>query len=430
MTATVEEIQEQLSELFGDDIRHIEGNLYKVKRSIIVLPEPFDSDSKVFKAGNPRWFLTEDGKMIAKGLHGTDKDAKESQELRDSIRNEGMEHPIRLRFLENELVGVNGERRLRACSELEKNDEKCFDQDLGKFRDAKDVVGWIQARISVMTEEEAMKKAVEGNETSVPIGHAATVNIVKGYNQLYQDQAESKGMSGKRADKWIKSKIKQQMGKSDAWIDDTMKMVNLDNDTLIALHQEKIDRQVAINLSEISNLDERLERLNDVCNIMSTFIQRKKEKLKSDIENFEDKIEIQEAKAVEEEIVGEDSTETKEAIESTKTKIEEKEEQAEGLEENPPAATNRQLKEAEQKAKKKHGADKVTTTRKSTLSYSKRNKYWSAQADELIENDEDLADYAQLVKLLLELEGQDARDSENEKLPISLKAVLAKHNST
>ena len=122
----------KICESFGDEVQHLYGNLFRVKRDRIKLAKSgLSVEDGELVYGNPRWFVNSDGKPEAKGIEKAKMD-----ELRNSIQEEGLENPIRLRVSKNHLEVVNGERRVRCLELLCKNDSLCIDPASGDHKPA------------------------------------------------------------------------------------------------------------------------------------------------------------------------------------------------------------------------------------------------------------------------------------------------------
>ncbi|NBT57219.1 hypothetical protein EBT16_00385, partial [bacterium] len=107
----------RISSIFGEDVQHLHGNLFRVKRGRIQLSKPgISCEDGQLVYGNPRWHTNKKGEQEARGM-----DKVGMEELRNSIQDEGLENPIRLRVIEGKkpfLQVINGERRFRCLEEL------------------------------------------------------------------------------------------------------------------------------------------------------------------------------------------------------------------------------------------------------------------------------------------------------------------------
>lgn len=438
-TTEMADLFELLTEKFGDSIRQIKGNLFEIKEDLIEFPEPFDPNSEVLKAGNPRWITTSDGKQVAKGLTGTKKDTEKAESLMISIRDHGMDHPIKARVIQNgeeiHIICINGERRLRARQKLRNNKAKCFNPETGKKEAAEKILEYIECRLGEWDEEGAIEQSVVGNDTGEPIGHAATANVVRCLKKYYEGEAKGneRFKSAKEQAEWVSKQIRLRMGnKSETWIRDEYELLKLDQKTFEALQNDVIDRTVAIGLASISDVEERLRRLDYVCEALEKYISEKKDKIQKDLDRLKDKAKTTVEKIDDSKLEGTDPSEEEEELESTNEKIEDKQDALDDLEANPPAANARQLDDATRRANASGGDGPSLKP----LSYAKVNRSWKKRCDDLIKSegldeegnivDVDLED-VRLVSLLIDAmgKGKTGKDSKN---PIEIEKLLKQHS--
>lgn len=237
----------KISSIFGDDAQHLHGNLFRVKRSRIQLSKPgISSENGRLVYGNPRWHTNNQGEQEAKGM-----DKAGMEELRNSIQDEGLENPIRLRVIEGKkafLEVVNGERRFRCLDDLCERNVPCFDSSLDEERQASEIYEWVDCRIDFMDDKTALRVALKPNATSEIIGDAASIHVVKVLKQSGYDDQE----------------ILKSTGKSISWLRETDKIIGLDEVCLQNFEQNKINRTVALHLALVENVDDRLEMLQKI----------------------------------------------------------------------------------------------------------------------------------------------------------------------
>jgi hypothetical protein len=238
----------KISSIFGEEARHLHGNLFRVKRDRIQLSKPgISCEDGLLVYGNPRWHTNNRGQQEARGM---DKGGME--ELKNSIQDEGLENPIRLRVVENGkksfLQVINGERRFRCLEELCERNVPCFDCSMDEDRPASDIYEWIDCRIDFMDDKTALRVALKPNATSQMIGDAASIHVVKVLKESGFDDQE----------------ILKSTGKSISWLRETEKIIGLDEVCLQNFEQDKINRTVALHLALVENVDERLEMLQKI----------------------------------------------------------------------------------------------------------------------------------------------------------------------
>lgn len=238
----------KISSIFGDDAQHLHGNLFRVKRNRIRISKPgISSENGQLVYGNPRWHTNNRGEQEARGM-----DKAGMEELRNSIQDEGLENPIRLRVIEDGkksyLEVVNGERRFRCLEELCERNVPCFDSSLDDDRPASEIYEWVDCRIDFMNDKTALRVALKPNATSEVIGDAASIHVVKVLKDSGYDDQE----------------ILRSTGKSISWLRETEKIIGLDEVCLQNFEQDKINRTVALHLAVIKDVDERLEILEKI----------------------------------------------------------------------------------------------------------------------------------------------------------------------
>lgn len=322
----------KVAEEFGDDVRHVNGNLFKVKhRAINIARAGLSSDEGRLVYGNPRWFLNGDGQQEAKGLNRA-----KMEELKGSIAEGGMDHPIRLRATKDAggrpmLEIVNGERRFRAIGELMQDDEECFDSASGSMRPAKETYEWVECRVEYMDDASALCCALKLNETGEVIGETANLQVVKVLRESGYDDQE----------------ILKATGKSIAWLRETERLIGLDEVCLENLRSDQINRQVALRLASVKDIDERVSLLEKIKEVAMTrhadMVRQAKEKAgkakkkaeESVVEAFEAEInpEIDNAKAEKK------AKKAKQALERAESEVEE-------VSKKKPKAKSRDVQEA------------------------------------------------------------------------------------
>lgn len=271
----------KISSIFGDDIHHLHGNLFRVKRSRIQLSKPgIRCEDGRLIYGNPRWHTNNQGEQEAKGM-----DKAGMEELRNSIQDEGLENPIRLRVVEDGkksfLQVINGERRFRCIDELCDRNVPCFDSSLDEDRPASEIYEWVDCRVDFMDDRTALRVALKPNSTSEVIGDAASIHVVKVLKDSGFDDQE----------------ILKSTGKSITWLRETEKIISLDEVCLQNLEQDKINRTVALHLALVENVDERLEMLEKIKESAEIRHSEKMRKIEEKKAKTEQEIECEDAAA-------------------------------------------------------------------------------------------------------------------------------------
>jgi hypothetical protein len=244
------EKSELISEAFGDDVLHLHGNLYRVKRRLVRVAKPgLSVRNGRIVYGNPRWFKNGRGEFEARGVESSKMD-----ELKESIRGSGLDNPIRLRPIYGDdphLEVVNGERRFRCIEELCEEDAKCRDSSSNEDGPASEVYESIDCRIEYLDDEDAIAIALKTNETSEVIGDQASIQVVRALRAASYDDQD----------------ILRATGKSLSWLRETDRIISLDEVCLGHFEEDRITRKAAIQLALIENAEERLEILESILKI-------------------------------------------------------------------------------------------------------------------------------------------------------------------
>jgi hypothetical protein len=360
MTAT-EESDVEVIDL--DGVQHLHGNLYRVRLDLIQLADTdlkkgdlsFSNPRTRFSGGKPKGFSKE-----------------EMSELREAIRTEGLENPLRLRWLEDETIQlVSGERRYRSLKKLISDKADCFDPATGKLKKAGTLYEYVDARLSILDDREAFKVAYSGNDKAIGIGEGATIALIREY----------------RAADWSDSEIMEATGKSITWLKDTDVLIGLDEETFTALTNEQINRSAALDLAKIEDVNERFELLDSARNFATKRLSTMKAKLQKEAESAEHKAEVAKGDLVEAEFMGDEEAEEEaaEKVEKLEEKAKNKRSQAEEIDEEPAKITSKDL----QKARKKPGANPGNGTgdANSAMTKAKIQKFWYEPCAALIKNE-------------------------------------------
>lgn len=273
------ESHNKIISIFGEEVNHLHGNLFRIKKDKIkISPKGLSVENGNLIYGNPRWFVNSKGEQQAKGI-----EKEKMNELKNSIQNDGLENPLRLRVSKNNKTTeiINGERRFRCIQDLVEKDLPCFDSKSGCKKPASEVFEWIDCRIEFMDDKTALRVALRPNETSEIIGDLANLNLVKILKQSNFDDQE----------------IIKTTGKSISWLRETEKIISLDQECLDNFKKEKINRTVALRLALIENVEERISLLDKIKNIAETKHNEKIQKTNEKIQKIEQNQQIAEITA-------------------------------------------------------------------------------------------------------------------------------------
>lgn len=259
-----------VADSFGEDVRHLHGNLFRVRRSLL----RFARSGLAVKNGrlvygNPRWYLNKDGSPEARGL-----ESSKMQELEMSIRDSGLDNPLRLRPVggkEPYLEVVNGERRLRCIESLCDSDDRCYDAAGGDKAPASECYEWIDCRIEDLDDREALNIALKTNETGEVIGDLASIEVVKTLRKAGYDDQD----------------ILISTGKCVSWLRETDRIVGLDEVCLGYFESDQITRKAALQLTLIEDDEERISVLMSVMDLSQRRHESKMMKLGKDLKKAE-----------------------------------------------------------------------------------------------------------------------------------------------
>lgn len=230
-------------------VSYLYGAMYRVRLAMIQVADAgFDPASKQFEFRNPRWH-TLNGKPQGCGLS-----PEKMQELRESIRDLGLNHPLRCRWypFQNDRSAspvsvqlVDGERRFRSMCWLVKENQPCYDAATGDMVEAKKLYEYVDCMVTEMDDDTALSYALEGNDKSEDIGTGATIAMVQYLRHCGKTDPEIIAITRKSPD----------------WLCKTEKLLGLDPDILLALKNDQINRKVAQRLGQIEDVKERRQRL-------------------------------------------------------------------------------------------------------------------------------------------------------------------------
>ena len=341
-------------EFFGDDVLHLHGNLYRVRRTRIRLAKSGVSvENGRLRYGNPRWFTNKSGDLEARGI-----ESSKMEELKASIKNSGLDNPIRVRPVGSEapyLEIVNGERRFRCISDLCESDYKCHSPESGAELPASEVYEWVDCRIESMDDKTALGIALKTNETSEVIGDLASLQVVRTLREAGYDDQE----------------ILLSTGKSLSWLRETDKIIGLDSTCLSHFENDQITRKAAIQLALIGNAEERLSLLEQIVDIArdrkTSRIKTLDKKLKKADQDMEVNNAVSELAAED----GETEEAEKHAIKSedAKKRAKKTREELNNVADKPPKADARDIKKARAlKGKDSGGSSPETSSSKASIS--------------------------------------------------------------
>lgn len=218
---------------------HVQDDLYRVPLEAIQY-----ASFEVHGFQNPRTILmgTDNSPEHINGFS-----PEEMEELKESIKANGLIHNLAVWYHNGELILLCGERRRRAIDLLIENDEevKSSKKPDAEFLPASEVYEHVIVKVVRGTLQEAQRMAFQENEEAKNIGDGATV--------AYVGQLKQQGYS--------EADIVAITNKSITWIHETIGLMDLDPETYGKLLRGEINRSAAKALSKISDVSERLEKI-------------------------------------------------------------------------------------------------------------------------------------------------------------------------
>jgi hypothetical protein len=206
-------------------------NLYLIDRKLIKFAD--GKDQKKLGHCNPRWMT---GK--ANGMEDEDM-----TELRESIRDKGLLHPLQVARVNGKIVICGGERRKRSIDKLVQDGVECLDPASKKLVPANELYDQIECRfIEDCDDETALGVAIAENETSREIGDGCRAELVR-----YMLD------NGKTDEQILKATNKPKQ-----WLDKMKTILGLDKETYTSFATGKINQRVALELASMNQADRKI----------------------------------------------------------------------------------------------------------------------------------------------------------------------------
>lgn len=234
-----------------DKFENLGNGIYLVPREHIVLAEQIvPKDGKVkpgeFAFENPRLGLGFHDFFKAEGME------KESiDEIRESIKQDGLDHPLLCRVKNDKIQVVNGMRRLLQIDHFIRTNANVKDKSTGEMVSAKALFmeGGIPCRIEEMSDLEAYRRANSTDDTSKPHGDAARLAQIRYFAQAGRSEHDIMLVCGKSKE-WVARMLPVALG--------------LDKDTFSAFAKGAIAFPVAEYLSQYEDVEKRKEVLESL----------------------------------------------------------------------------------------------------------------------------------------------------------------------
>ena len=311
----------------------LHGNLYRVRYDMIKYSEGDFNPEEELKFFNPRKIIVGD-KASNRGLGKA-----AMQGLYDSIRTEGLHHPLKLiggADLENQkFTLIGGERRKRCIDRLIKENAMCMDTSTNKMAPASEVYAYIDCRLFIDADlQTAFRVAFNENDKAEGIGEGATVSLIRIWRKAG----------------WGDKEILEITGMSISWLKDTDAICSLDDKTFASFANEEINRTVALHLAQVVDANDRHARLARAKELAAQRVKSIVEQGRQDLQAAENAAEIAEAAIQDATSIGDSASVAKANIKAAKAraKIEKKTDDLKALDENSPKVTGRDLAAVEE----------------------------------------------------------------------------------
>ena len=219
------------------ELKHLGRDLYEVPLSQIQFA---DDPSQPFY--NPRYSLS--GQID--GL-----DEIHMGELYEGIRTEGLQNPPTVRWTkESGYQLIRGERRVRCLLKLvaDSKNTLCLNQETKQWDRPAKIYDHIPCHVIECEDIEAQKIAFSDNDQAIGFSDACTAAFVR--NLKVQGRSDDE--------------IMRITGKRQSWLRDTHTINGLDKECRIAFETRAINRTIALDLSKIEKIPERLEKLKEI----------------------------------------------------------------------------------------------------------------------------------------------------------------------
>lgn len=346
-------------------VTHVSGKVYRVDISAINFADGgFDRDSKDLAFVNLRHALL-DQKLVGRGLSKEDM-----SDLRERIRTEGLLHTPMLRWHDNGVQIVMGERRIRCLIKLVHENADCFDRESGQYVKAKDLYGTIACEIHDLDDRQAYKLSFSETESVKLFGDGSRIAAISYFRVCGEDDKSIISITG--------------LGPE--WLRQTDKLTSLGKECFAALCNEEMNLQVAQKLLELyptSEEDRNAAWAEWKKNSEVRFAQ-KQEKAAAAVQ-----------KATEKESEAEDLAE---AIAEDKARQQAAQKSTESLDKKAAEVEKKKAKAGKQKAaaeakvnnlaaKKPKATPKDTAAEVKPLTYAKVEKLWTPTLTSLIKSD-------------------------------------------
>ncbi len=229
-----------------DAVIPIRNDLSRVRVDAIQVADlPADG----FAFSNPRSFAG--GRA---GIDGQGFDNLSMTELRASIIEQGLQHPLLVRIIgegdNEEIQLIAGERRLRCVWKIRDENTECFNRESQELGPGADVHEYVECRIYPdLSDLDAMKFAWQENATAIGIGEAANYNW---FCYMRKNGATDEEMLA-------------ITHKTESWIRSMDRVATLDEHCRNLFLTGQINQTVAGLLADIGDDDERIAICDATC---------------------------------------------------------------------------------------------------------------------------------------------------------------------
>lgn len=259
-----------------EGIENVADNLFRVNVKLVEVEKvSSDPEDDILRYLNPREVALADGIEI-EGFASANM-----ENLKDSIRTQGLLNPLIARYKNNKVYLIDGHRRFRALSELIATKTPCLELNTGKTIPADELYQNLLIRVfdESTSEKDCFMISFKEDKSKVKFGAGAEIRFV--YYCLMRDVPDTK--------------ILDMLGSTPEWLRDTKNLLrNFEGDDQIlkAIFTDKINRSAAKALAQIDESTERKAIFQQAMIEAQDDCDAKLARYRRSLENIENRIEI------------------------------------------------------------------------------------------------------------------------------------------
>lgn len=259
-----------------DGIQNVADNLFRVRVDLIEVEKgSSDPEDDILRYLNPREVALADGVEV-EGFAVANMD-----NLKESIRTQGLLNPLIARYKNNKVFLIDGHRRFRALTELIENKIPCTELSTGKTISADELYRDVLVRVfdETTSDKDCFMISFKEDKSKVKFGSGAEIRFV--YYCIMRDVPDSR--------------ILEMLGSTTEWLRDTKNLLRHfeeDEQILKAIFTDKINRSAAKALSQIEDFTERRAIFQQAMLEAQDDCDAKLARYRRSLESIENRIEI------------------------------------------------------------------------------------------------------------------------------------------